>query len=116
MAAGPAVTDWRNYGGVPEGQRFAQIDQINVENVGKLKEAWRARTGSRAVKYNTGDIPRAGSYCELFVEDLVDACLRGMGSYWAVHWMGERRRADVCDQLLDPELAERCRYAIDGSA
>lgn len=73
-------------------------------------------TGSRAVKYNTGDIPRAGSYCELFVEDLVDACLRGMGSYWAVHWMGERRRADVCDQLLDPELAERCRYAIDGSA
>jgi quinoprotein glucose dehydrogenase len=45
VAAGPAVTDWRNYGGVPEGQRFAQIDQINVENVGKLKEAWRARTG-----------------------------------------------------------------------
>jgi len=45
VAAGPAITDWRNYGGVPEGQRFAQIDQINVENVGKLKEAWRARTG-----------------------------------------------------------------------
>ena len=45
VAAGPAVTDWRNYGGVPEGQRFAQISQINTENVGKLKEAWRARTG-----------------------------------------------------------------------
>jgi hypothetical protein len=73
-------------------------------------------TGSRAVKYNTGDIPRAGGYCQLFIEELVDACLRGMGSYWAVHWMGERRRADVCDQLVDEALASRCRYAIDGSA
>ncbi len=45
VAAGPAVTDWRHYGGVPEGQRFAQITQINVENVGGLKEAWRQRTG-----------------------------------------------------------------------
>jgi membrane-bound PQQ-dependent dehydrogenase (glucose/quinate/shikimate family) len=45
VAAGTAVTDWRNYGGVPEGQRFAQIDQINVENVGQLKQAWVARTG-----------------------------------------------------------------------
>jgi membrane-bound PQQ-dependent dehydrogenase (glucose/quinate/shikimate family) len=45
VAAGPAVTDWRNYGGVPEGQRFAQITQINAENVGGLKEAWRQRTG-----------------------------------------------------------------------
>ena len=44
-ATGPAVTDWRNYGGVPGGQRFAQIDQINVENVGQLKEAWEFRTG-----------------------------------------------------------------------
>ncbi len=43
--AGNGITDWRNYGGVPEGQRFAQIDQINVENVGQLKQAWVARTG-----------------------------------------------------------------------
>ncbi len=41
----PAVTDWRFYGGVSEGQRFAQLDQINLENVGQLKEVWRARTG-----------------------------------------------------------------------
>jgi quercetin dioxygenase-like cupin family protein len=41
VAAGPAVTDWRNYGGVPEGQRFAQITQINVENVGKLARSGR---------------------------------------------------------------------------
>jgi membrane-bound PQQ-dependent dehydrogenase (glucose/quinate/shikimate family) len=44
-ANAPAVTDWRNYGGVSEGQRFAQLTQINTENVGKLKEAWRFRTG-----------------------------------------------------------------------
>lgn len=41
----PAVTDWRFYGGVAEGQRFVQLDQINLENVGQLKEVWRARTG-----------------------------------------------------------------------
>ncbi len=45
LRRGPAVADWRNYGGVPDGQRFAQLDQINVENVGQLKEAWRTRTG-----------------------------------------------------------------------
>ena len=45
VAAGPAVTDWRNYGGVPGGQRFAQIDQINVGNVAKLEKAWEFRTG-----------------------------------------------------------------------
>ncbi len=45
VAAGPAVTDWRHYGGVPEGQRFAQITQINPDNVGGLKEVWRQRTG-----------------------------------------------------------------------
>ena len=44
-ATGTAVTDWRNYGGVPGGQRFAQIDQINIENVGKLEKAWEFRTG-----------------------------------------------------------------------
>jgi membrane-bound PQQ-dependent dehydrogenase (glucose/quinate/shikimate family) len=45
VAAGPAVTDWRHYGGVPGGQRFAQIDQINVGNVAKLEKAWEFRTG-----------------------------------------------------------------------
>jgi membrane-bound PQQ-dependent dehydrogenase (glucose/quinate/shikimate family) len=44
-AAGTPVTDWRNYGGVPEGQRFAQLTQINVDNVAQLKQAWVARTG-----------------------------------------------------------------------
>jgi len=39
-ASGTPVTDWRNYGGVPGGQRFAQIDQINVSNVSKLEKAW----------------------------------------------------------------------------
>ncbi len=42
---GTGVTDWRHYGGTPGGQRFAQIDQINVANVGKLEKAWEFRTG-----------------------------------------------------------------------
>jgi quinoprotein glucose dehydrogenase/quinate dehydrogenase (quinone) len=41
----PAITDWRHYGNSSGGTRFAQIDQINTESVGKLKEVWRYRTG-----------------------------------------------------------------------
>ncbi|MEL6416072.1 MAG: PQQ-binding-like beta-propeller repeat protein [Pseudomonadota bacterium] len=39
------VTDWRQYGNSDGGSRFAEIDQINVETVSGLKEAWRFRTG-----------------------------------------------------------------------
>ena len=39
------VTDWRQYGNSDGGSRFAEIDQINVETVGGLTEAWRYRTG-----------------------------------------------------------------------
>jgi membrane-bound PQQ-dependent dehydrogenase (glucose/quinate/shikimate family) len=45
VATGPAVTDWQHYGGLPGGQRFAAIDQINVGNVAKLEKAWEFRTG-----------------------------------------------------------------------
>ncbi len=51
----PAVTDWRFYGGVAQGQRFAQIDQINLKNVSQLKEAWRYRTN---VAYDFKDTPQ----------------------------------------------------------
>jgi quinoprotein glucose dehydrogenase/quinate dehydrogenase (quinone) len=39
------ITDWRNYGNTDEGTRFAQLEQINTENVSNLKEIWRYRTG-----------------------------------------------------------------------
>lgn len=41
----PAITDWRHYGNTSGGTRFAQIEQINTESVGKLREVWRYRTG-----------------------------------------------------------------------
>lgn len=40
-----SATDWRHYGNTEGGTRFAQIADINTETVGKLKEAWRYRTG-----------------------------------------------------------------------
>jgi membrane-bound PQQ-dependent dehydrogenase (glucose/quinate/shikimate family) len=43
--AGTGISDWQHYGGVSGGQRFAQIDQINVDNVGQLEKAWEFRTG-----------------------------------------------------------------------
>jgi len=60
----PAVTDWRFYGGVAQGQRFAQIDQINVDNVKDLKQAWMYRT---RVAYDFKNTP-------LMVNDLVYTC------------------------------------------
>lgn len=62
--AGPGLTDWRNYGGVPGGQRFAQLDQINVDNVKDLKQAWVYRT---KVPYDYKNTP-------LMVNDLVYTC------------------------------------------
>lgn len=37
--------NWENYGNDAGGSRFVALDQINRDNVHKLKEAWRFRTG-----------------------------------------------------------------------
>jgi membrane-bound PQQ-dependent dehydrogenase (glucose/quinate/shikimate family) len=37
--------DWPFYGGNPGGTRFSSLQQINRENVGKLKRAWTYHTG-----------------------------------------------------------------------
>ncbi|NIB43547.1 PQQ-binding-like beta-propeller repeat protein [Pseudomaricurvus alkylphenolicus] len=39
------ITDWRQYGNTDGGTRFAEIEQINTQTVGQLKEVWRYRTG-----------------------------------------------------------------------
>jgi quinoprotein glucose dehydrogenase len=41
--------EWHQYGRTPYGQRYSPLDQINVDNVGKLSEVWR---------YQTGDVKR----------------------------------------------------------
>ncbi len=41
--------EWHQYGRTPYGQRYSPLDQINVQNVAHLKEAWR---------YQTGDVKR----------------------------------------------------------
>ena len=41
----PPVTDWKQYGNSDGGTRFAELEQINTETVGQLKEVWRYRTG-----------------------------------------------------------------------
>lgn len=37
--------NWEHYGNTPGASRFAALDQINVDNVGKLAVAWTYRTG-----------------------------------------------------------------------
>jgi quinoprotein glucose dehydrogenase len=41
--------EWHQYGRTPFGQRYSPLDQITVQNVSTLKEAWR---------YQTGDVKR----------------------------------------------------------
>ncbi|MFS2177824.1 glucose/quinate/shikimate family membrane-bound PQQ-dependent dehydrogenase [Rhizobium pisi] len=50
-AFGGSVPDgeWHQYGRTPFGQRYSPLDQINVQNIATLKEAWR---------YQTGDVKR----------------------------------------------------------
>ena len=44
-AHGGAPADWTAYGGTGAGQRYGALDQIDKDNVGKLKLAWEFRTG-----------------------------------------------------------------------
>lgn len=63
--------------------------------------------GSRTIKYHPED-PRIGARICRTARD-VDSCLSGMGSYWSVHWSGERAPRDVCSRLGDSTLERRCR-------
>jgi quinoprotein glucose dehydrogenase len=45
---GMPAGEWHSYGGTPFGQRYSPLDQINAQNVGKLKLAWQ---------FHTGDLP-----------------------------------------------------------
>ncbi len=61
--AGPGVTpvvpaeaqkDWAHYGNTEGGSRFAALDQINRDNIDKLKVAWTYRTGDVAISDGNG--------------------------------------------------------------
>lgn len=48
--------EWPTYGGARRGERYAAGQQINAENVGRLKKAW---------EFHTGDLPGEGDPGEL---------------------------------------------------
>ena len=64
--------------------------------------------GSRTIKYHPED-PTIGARVCARAGALTDSCLAGMGSYWSVHFRGERAASDVCRHLGNAELARRCR-------
>lgn len=45
---GKPTPEWRDYGGTTAGRRFAALDQINKQNIGRLAVAWTFRTGDVA--------------------------------------------------------------------
>lgn len=48
-----AGTEWKNYGNDPGGMRYANLDQINTNNISKLEVAWIYRTGELATYAGT---------------------------------------------------------------
>jgi len=46
--------DWRSYGRDPGGARSSPLAQVTRENVGRLRVAWRFRTGEAAPRWATG--------------------------------------------------------------
>ncbi|MDF1505748.1 pyrroloquinoline quinone-dependent dehydrogenase [Roseisolibacter sp. H3M3-2] len=46
--------DWRSYGRDPGGARSSPLRQVTRENVGRLRVAWRFRTGETAPQWATG--------------------------------------------------------------
>jgi quinoprotein glucose dehydrogenase len=51
-----AAAEWPAYGGARRGERYAAAQQIDAQNVGRLKKAW---------EFHTGDLPGAGDPGEL---------------------------------------------------
>ena len=51
---GKAQKDWAHYGNTEGGSRFAALDQINRDNVDKLKVAWTYHTGDIAESDGNG--------------------------------------------------------------
>ncbi|HEX3487523.1 MAG TPA: membrane-bound PQQ-dependent dehydrogenase, glucose/quinate/shikimate family [Micropepsaceae bacterium] len=49
-----ASTDWTSYGGTSHALRYSSLNQINRDNVGKLKRVWTYRTGDMPDKNAQG--------------------------------------------------------------
>ncbi len=47
--------EWHQYGRTSYGQRYSPLTQINTENVGELKEAWRYQTGDVKLPQDVGE-------------------------------------------------------------
>lgn len=54
VEAGKEQKDWAHYGNTEGGSRFAALDQINRDNVDKLKVAWTYHTGDVAISDGNG--------------------------------------------------------------
>ncbi|MCF5512350.1 membrane-bound PQQ-dependent dehydrogenase, glucose/quinate/shikimate family, partial [Pseudomonas sp. PA-3-6H] len=54
VAAADAQKDWAHYGNTEGGSRFAALDQINRDNIDKLKVAWTYQAGDVAISDGSG--------------------------------------------------------------
>ena len=59
--------DWQHWGNDVGGSRFSPLTQINADNVGQLKEAWRVSTG-------VGPVGIGFEVTPLFVRDTIYLC------------------------------------------
>ncbi|MCA0175086.1 MAG: membrane-bound PQQ-dependent dehydrogenase, glucose/quinate/shikimate family [Proteobacteria bacterium] len=62
--------EWHSYGRTGEATRYAPFDQINVTNVGRLRQVWAARSGDIAV----GEEGKEDQNTPLYVDGILYHC------------------------------------------
>lgn len=67
LVTGASASDWGHYGATEGGIKYSPLDQINRDNVAKLREVWRYQTGE-------GTRPRAFQVTPIVAGDLLVGC------------------------------------------
>jgi len=112
--AAAAGTEWPAYGGGPSAQRYADLSQINADNVKNLKIAWTYRTGNQPDKWGAETTP-------IKVGDTLYGCT-GMNEMYALDPATGKRRWSFDPKVPDDAIpyTAACRgvtyYKVPGAA
>jgi len=73
-SAAQEASEWPSYGGDPGGQRYAVLDQLTPENVGRLEPAWTFHSGD--VSDGKGEVRSASAFeaTPILVDGLLFFC------------------------------------------
>jgi quinoprotein glucose dehydrogenase len=95
-SAAAAGAEWPTYGGGASAQRYADLNQINPDNVKNLKVAWTYRTGNQPKKWGAETTP-------LKIGDTLYACT-GMNEMYALDAATGKKRWSFDPKVPDEAI------------